>query len=94
MEQQIDELRGDIDMLRSLQEHAGYRWFMSKVDQVAVTKMTEIAKAPAESFPEQARTYVAGELRALRYCRDAVQSGIDNMASSLRALEMRAEDTE
>ena len=93
-EQQIDDLRNEMAVLQGLQEHAGYRWLISKVELAMKVKQSELYAPPSASFPEPARTYVAGELRALNFCTGMIQNGLDNMASSLRALEMRVENTE
>ena len=91
LDEQIADLQAQIDGIRGLKRSAAFVWFLEQIKQNFEAKRMELMKPPTEIVDEQARTYIAGEARALFFCLGHVDTAMQGLWSSLRALEARAE---
>ena len=89
LEEQVEALQDQLQELRALESHPGYVRLVNQLSTVLGTKTAEITQPPAESFPESARAYIAGEMRTLTFCLNLIPTMITGSESSLRALEMK-----
>ena len=90
-EERIDQVRERVAAMGAVERHAGYRLLFNQWVNVRATKLLEVVQAPSSSFPETARTFVAGELRSLEFCMNLLQQMVTGDVAVLRLLEQKLE---
>ena len=73
-EQQLDELRALKQVITSFTNHPGYTLFMDHMKTNIASKEKELIASPTKLVHETARTYVAGEVNALNFVREYIDT--------------------
>ena len=93
----VRKLQDQYSLLRQFKEHPGFEWFMLQLKQDLEAKKSMLMAPPTEMTDHDARTYIAGEARALHFCLNHVEITMKGIKSSLDSLQVRIdrhEDTE
>lgn len=93
----VRKLQDQYSLLRQLKEHPGFEWFQKQLRQDLEAKKNMLMAPPTEMTDHDARTYIAGEARALHFCLNHVEITMKGIKSSLDSLQIRIErheDTE